>query len=247
MTETTQSALELLNAILEPRPQRMVSRSQLVLILDALAGAQDPDLVARFPAVLAICARRGIALDSQALFARYWDTSPKRQNLEKLLLVSAELSRREGLAAPANLLSIAEGLKTRHAHLLGADAVTLAQGVIVPVARMLAALKTFAADLKQPAPRPPDRTAGAAVPQRLSPQLDRHLDLLFPDKQKELIYKRLEHRPLTKTEREYFSLVVKKKLLAVADRELQPVAGFLIQPRGGAKLKAQDKCGRIKK
>jgi hypothetical protein len=247
MTETTQSALDLLNAILEPRPQRMVSGSQLVLILDALAGAQDPNLVARFPAVLAICARRGIALDSQALFARYWDSSPKRQNLEKLLLVSAELFRREGLSAPANLLSIAEGLKTRHAHLLGADAVPLAQGVIVPVGRMQAALKTFAADLKQAAPASPARTAGAPVPQRLSPQLDRHLDLLFPDKQKELIYKRLEHRPLTKTEREYYSRVVKKKLLALADRELQAVAGILLQPRGGAKLKAQDKCGRIQK
>ena len=245
MTGTTQNALDLFNAILEPRPQRMVSGSQLMLIMDALAGAQDPALVARFPAVLAICARRGIELDSQSLFARYWESSPKRQNLEKLLLVSAELFRREGIPAPDNLIAIAEGLKSRHAHLLGADAVALAQGVIVPVGQMQAALRTFAADLKKPTQASPGPAAADPAPHRWSPQVDRLLDLLFPDKQKELIYKRLENRHLTKTEREYYSRVVKKKLLAVADRELQVLAGFLTQRPGGVKLKAPDKCGKL--
>ncbi len=247
MTASTQSALHLLNSILEARSERLVSGSQLMLILDALAGAQDPALVARFPAVLAICARRGIELDSQALFARYWESSPKRQNLEKLLLVSAELFRREGLPAPGNLNSIAEGLKNRHAHLLGADVVALAQGAIVPVGQMQAALKTFAADLRKPTPEKSAPVAAGPVPRRWSPQLDRFLDLLFPDKQKELIYKRLENHHLTKTEREYYSRVVKKKLAAVADGELQALAGFLTRRPGAGKLKAQDKCGKLRK
>jgi hypothetical protein len=218
-------ALQLLNAILETSPQRMVSDNQVMIILDALAGAQDPALVARFPAVLAICARRGIELDSQALFARYWESSPKRQNLEKLLLVSAALFLRERIPAPSNLPQIAETLKARHASLLSADAVPLVNGPTVAVADMYAALKQFAGDLRKPvqaqAPVP-------AVRRQWSPQLERFLDLLFSDKQKELVYNRLKGHHLTKTEREYYSRVVKKKLAAIADPEMQELAGLLV-------------------
>ncbi|MBI5578040.1 MAG: hypothetical protein HY895_02725 [Deltaproteobacteria bacterium] len=227
-------ALHLLNAILETSPQRMVSDNQVMIILDALAGAQDPALVARFPAVLAICARRGIELDSQSLFARYWEASPKRQNLEKLLLVSAELFLRERIPAPNNLSQIAETLKARHALLLSADAVPLVNGPTVAVADMYAALKQFAGDLRKPVQ---PQAQAPAVRRQWSPQLERFLDLLFSDKQKELVYKRLKGHHLTKTEREYYSRVVKKKLAAVADPEMQELAGLLVpedrRPPGG--------------
>jgi hypothetical protein len=241
-------ALQLLNAILETSPQRMVSDNQVMIILDALAGAQDPALVARFPAVLAICARRGIELDSQALFARYWESSPKRQNLEKLLLVSAALFLRERIPAPSNLSQIAETLKARHASLISAEAVPLANGPTVAVADMYAALKQFAGDLRKPiqapapapAPTPtlaPTPTPALAVRRQWSPQLERFLDLLFSDKQKELVYNRLKGQHLTKTEREYYSRVVKKKLAAIADPEMQELAGLLVpeesRPPGG--------------
>lgn len=219
----SRDALELLNAILETSPQRMVSDNQVMIILDALAGAQDPALVARFPAVLAICARRGIELDSQALFARYWESSPKRQNLEKLLLVSAELFLRERILAPGNLLQIAETLKARHASLLSADAVPLLNGPTVAVADMYAALKQFAGDLRKPI-----QAKAPAVRRHWSPQLERLLDRLFSGKQKELVYNRLKGHRLTKTEREYYSRVVKKKLVAIADPEMQELAGLLV-------------------
>ncbi len=235
-------ALQLLNAILETSPQRMVSDNQVMIILDALAGAQDPALVARFPAVLAICARRGIELDSQALFARYWESSPKRQNLEKLLLVSAELFLRERIPAPSNLPQIAETLKARHAPLLSADAVPLVNGPRVAIADMYAALKQFAGDLRKPLPAQAKAKAPAPAPvpavwRQWSPQLERFLDLLFSDKQKELVYNRLKGHHLTKTEREYYSRVVKKKLAAIADPEMQELAGLLVpeesRPPGG--------------
>jgi hypothetical protein len=227
-------ALQLLNAILETSPQRMVSDNQVMIILDALAGAQDAALVARFPAVLAICARRGIELDSQGLFARYWESSPKRQNLEKLLLVSAELFLRERIPAPSNLPQIAETLKARHALLLSADAVPLVNGPTVAVADMYAALKQFAGDLRKPFQA---QTPAPAVRRQWSPQLERFLDLLFSEKQKELVFKRLKGHHLTKTEREYYSRVVKKKLAAIADPEMQELTGLLLPeerlPPGG--------------
>jgi hypothetical protein len=98
----SQSALMVLDSLLKDSGQKTISESQIVIILDALASSDDTEVVARFPAVLAICARRGLALNSQALFSRYWETSPKRQNLEKLLLISAAIFDRQGLRAPKN-------------------------------------------------------------------------------------------------------------------------------------------------
>jgi hypothetical protein len=221
-------ALDLLNSILEPSSRKQVSESQLMIILDALAGAQDPALVARFPAVLAIFARRGIALDSQKLFSRYWESSPKRKNLERLLSACAELFRGERIHQPHNLEKIAESLRAKLPSPPSAGTLELTDGPAVSVADMRAALRQFAADLKPP-PVPPltavSRRGG-------SPQLDRLLGLLFSAKQKELVFKRLKGLHLSKTEREYFSRVVKKKLAAVADPELQGVAARLIGPEG---------------
>lgn len=55
------------------------------------------------------------------------------------------------------------------------------------------------------------------------------LSLLFSPKQKELLYKRLHGQPMTKTEREYFSRVVRKKLQALADPDLHRLAQKALQ------------------
>ena len=84
-SQGSETALEILDSLLKDSGQKTINENQILVILDALASADDVEVVARFPAVLAICARRGLSLNSQALFSRYWETSPKRQNLEKLL------------------------------------------------------------------------------------------------------------------------------------------------------------------
>ncbi len=58
-------------------------------------------------------------------------------------------------------------------------------------------------------------------------QLDLHLNTLFAPKQKELILKKLEGEPFTKTEQEYYSRVVKKKLDALADSKVTRIAKSL--------------------
>ncbi len=218
-------ALHLLNSILELSGQRTVSQPQIMIILDALAGAQDPALVSRFPAVLAICCRRGIELDSANLLGRYWESNAKRQNLERLLFISAELFRRAGLAVPHHLRQIAESLKTRHAALASADYIQLLSGPRVAVADMLSALKQFAAE------RQMDRKPLAApTPRSGSAHLGQQLELLFSEKQKELIFKKLKNQHLTKTEREYYSRVVKKKLAVIAAPEIQELLAVIAAP-----------------
>ena len=60
--------------------------------------------------------------------------------------------------------------------------------------------------------------------QQRSFELNLHLSILFSAKQKEIILKKLHGKPLTKTEQEYYSRTVKRKLEAVADSELRKIA-----------------------
>ena len=55
------------------------------------------------------------------------------------------------------------------------------------------------------------------------------LSQVFSPKQKELFYKKLKREKLTKTEKEYFSRVVKKKVLALANSELHRLSQRLLE------------------
>jgi len=54
------------------------------------------------------------------------------------------------------------------------------------------------------------------------------LSKIFPSGQKNLIMKKLRGEKLTKTEKEYFSRVVKKKIIALANPELHKIAQKLL-------------------
>ena len=55
------------------------------------------------------------------------------------------------------------------------------------------------------------------------------LSQVFSPKQKELFKKKLEGLPLTKTEKEYYSRTVKKKVVALANDELHSLAKKLLE------------------
>lgn len=59
--------------------------------------------------------------------------------------------------------------------------------------------------------------------------LEYALSQVFSPKQKELFLKKLRREKLTKTEREYFSRVVKKKVLALANPELHRLSQRLLE------------------
>jgi len=72
-----------------------------------------------------------------------------------------------------------------------------------------------------------------ADPVRAAPSravdLDVYLDRLFSPKQKELIFKKRDGIAFTKTEREYYSRTVRKKLEAIASEEVGQIAKNLIR------------------
>lgn len=58
---------------------------------------------------------------------------------------------------------------------------------------------------------------------------EKYMQILFSDKQIELIWKRLNGEGFNKTEREYYSRVIKKKLTAIASPQLHHIATLLIK------------------
>jgi len=209
--------------LLKDSGQKKINENQIVIILDALASAGDADVVARFPAVLAICARRGLSLNSQALFSRYWETSPKRQNLEKLLLVSATIFKIQKLKPPGNLDRIAASLKLKYDDLLSAGEFQLSSGMMISIQDLERSLTSYLSGNIQLQADPVRTAPSRAV------NLDVYLDRLFSPKQKELIFKKRDGIAFTKTEREYYSRTVRKKLEAIASEEVGQIAKNLMR------------------
>ncbi len=231
-TSGPDDVLRILDSLLADSSQKRLTGSQATVILDALASANDPALVVRFPVVLSICARNGVSLNSHALFSKYWESSPKKKNLEKLLLISGELFDLEGIEAPQNLKKIVRSLKAKYGSLQSAKLLSLSSGMTIAIKDIQNILRGYTAKIKNAAPvstsGAPNKELKKDTLQR-SVELDACLDRLFPPKQKDLIFKKLNGESFTKTEREYYSRIVRKKLQAIANFQVGYVADRLTQ------------------
>jgi hypothetical protein len=231
-TSGPDAVLRILDSLLADSSQKRLTGSQATVILDALASANDPALVVRFPVVLSICARNGVSLNSHALFSKYWESSPKKKNLEKLLLISGELFDLEGIEAPQNLKKIVRSLKAKYGSLQSARLLSLSSGMTISIKDIQNTLRGYTTKIKNAAPvstsRASDREPKKDALQR-SAELDACLDRLFPPKQKDLVFKKLNGESFTKTEREYYSRIVRKKLQAIANSQVGCIADQLTQ------------------
>jgi hypothetical protein len=193
---------------------------KVIDVLDKLSGSEDTRLIEAFPVVLANCAHRGIKLDLRGLLSRYAQTSQRRAILEKLIMSSADLLAREGLSKPEGLDDTADSLRVKNTDLLKEEVLDLGKHLSISVERLRNTLRRHAIDLERSeSVRERDRRR-----QLRSFQLELHLSTLFPPKQKELILKKLKGDLLSKTEQEYYSRVVKKKLEGLVNNELRKIA-----------------------
>jgi hypothetical protein len=226
------AVLRILDSLLVDSSQKRLTGSQATVILDALASSNDPALVVRFPVVLSICARNGVSLNSHALFSKYWESSPKKKNLEKLLLISGELFDLEGIEAPQNLKKIVRSLKAKYGSLQSARLLSLSSGMTISINDIQNTLRDYTVKIKNAALEntggTSDRKPGKDMLRR-SAELNACLDWLFSPKQKDLVFKKLKSESFTKTEREYYSRVVRKKLKAIANSQLADIANRLTQ------------------
>ncbi len=203
------------------RPEtRKVKAYEVLELLAELAESEDPRLVEGFPVVLANCAQRDLKLNFRTLLSRHKSDSRKQQVLEKLLLLSSTLLAQQGLDIPKNLESLSKSLKAKYGDLLTNDVVDLGNKVTLSNERLRNALNRYAANLST-SKSTRDRAKNR---QRRSFQLNYYLSTLFAPKQKELVLKKYHGEPLNKTEQEYFSRKVKKKLEAITNKEVMRVA-----------------------
>jgi hypothetical protein len=197
-----------------------LSSKRVLDVLDELSGSEDSRLIEAFPLVLANCAHRGIKLDIPGLLSRYSRRSQRRTNLEKLILASADLMAQEDLEKPEGFDDNLSPLRAKHGDLLKEEVLDLGKRRSVSTERLRNSLRRYAIDLERSeSGRERNRRR-----QLQSFQLDLHLSTLFPPKQKELILKKLKGDSLSKTEQEYYSRVVKKKLEGLANSELRKIA-----------------------
>jgi hypothetical protein len=209
-------------SLVTPEAQE-VGEDQVVELLAELVDSKDLRLVEGFPVVLANCAQRGMNFDFTALLAKYKPRSRKRQNLEKLLLLSSDLLTQEGLDKPEGLEEVKKSFKDKYGDLLANEVVTLGAKTSLSTERLRNTLRRYSSTLKtsrSTRKREKDK-------QRRSFQLNYFLSTLFSPKQKELVLKKLNGEPLNKTEKEYFSRTVKKKLEALNNSEVRKVAKAL--------------------
>lgn len=200
--------------------RRGITRQKVAEVLSTLGSSVDPRLIEGFPVILANCAHRGLKLDIQALLSRYPLKSEKRRNLEKLLLVSSQLLNEEKLEQPEGLGGVADSLKTKYRNLLSDETVRLNKRVSLSIKRLRNTLRRYASSLENfESARERER-----LRQQQSFDLHMHLSTLFSPKQKELVLKKLGGESFTKTEQEYYSRVVKKKLEALTNTELRKIA-----------------------
>ncbi len=208
--------------LLRPESSR-VKEHEVLDLLDELADSEDSRLVEGFPVVLANCAHRDLEIDFRSLLSRHQSDSRKQQALEKLLLLSSTLLAQQGLDKPKNIESLTISLKAKHGDLLADDVVDLGNNVSLSIERLRRTLSRYTADLST-SKSTRDRAKNR---QRRSFQLNYYLSTLFAPKQKELVLKKYNGEPLDKTEQEYFSRKVKKKLEAMTNKEVMKVAAVL--------------------
>ena len=200
-----------------------VKEHEVLELLDELSDSKDPRLVEGFPVVLANCAQRNLKLNFRTLLSSHKSDSRKQQALEKLLLLSSTLFDQQGLNKPKNLESLSKPLKAKYGDLLAGDVVHLGNKVSLSTERLRNTLKRYLADLSTS-----KSTHDSAKNRQLrSFQLNYYLSTLFAPKQKELLLKKYHGEPLKKTEQEYFSRKVKKKLEAMTNKEVMKVAAAL--------------------
>jgi hypothetical protein len=208
--------------LVTPEKERL-SNNKVLDVLAELSGSEDLRLIEGFPVVLANCAHRGIKLDIRTLLSRYGRRSQRRADLEKMILASSDLLTQEGLEKPEGLDAFLGTLRMNYGDLLQQEVFDLSKGRSVSTERLRNALIRYTVDLERSeSVRERDRRR-----QLRSFQLDLHLSTLFPPKQKELILKKLRGEPLSKTEKEYYSRIVKKKLEGLANTELKRIASAL--------------------
>ncbi len=191
-----------------------------------MVKSHDARLWEGFPVVLANSAEKGLFDYNKA--EKYLKSHTDRMDFVSLVLFSLALYKTLGLkfSWANDLLALFKNLDARkeykgYMEALENDGDLKVDNKVMSMKRMK---NTFANYFKQSRE---DLHDYLAVKDEIG--LEYALSQVFSPKQKELFLKKLRNEKLTKTEREYFSRVVRKRAVALANQELNKLAQRLLQ------------------
>ncbi len=187
--------------------------------------SENPRYREGFPVVLANAAEKG-RFDYEQV-RRHLKNSSDRATLDSLLLASLALFRVLNMKFPwaksvLHLLGSAGGKRFDN------YSEKLNKGEDLKVGRYVVSAERLKAAFKSYYVGPESSRVKDLVEVADELGLEYALAQVFSPKQKELFLKKLRREKLTKTEREYFSRAVKKKVLALANPELHRLAQKLL-------------------
>lgn len=202
-------------------PEEKKTPEEVMHVLIELVKSDDPRLIEGFPVVLAYSFANIPNIDLSKF------PQPKephhRESLEKLLLASVALVKEEAMPVPRNLEAQAGDLEKKYGHVLEEDFIEIGEDKRLSVERLRSTFKKYIKDMTETT----RKTSSEKASQRDAFALQLHLSRLFSVKQKEILLKKYQGVPLNKTEREYYSRKVKKKLEAIADERVRGIAKTL--------------------
>ena len=192
-------------------------------VLAEIAKSKEPRFWEGFPIVLAHL------LDTKKFnydkMKEYLDGQKHRINLHFLLTVSFALFRFLGLKTKPPSQLIKNGSVNNNGitdfQLNFKKSVEISGGDIkLSPSRLITAFKNYTAQ--------PKWNVRDYLALKDDFDLEHSLSQIFSRKQRELLFKRLHGEKMTKTEQEYYSRSVKKKLIALANPDLHKLASKLI-------------------
>lgn len=192
-------------------------------LLKTIAQSDDPRLLEGFPVVLAHALNQDpskLALDRTEASLK---GSPGRERFQRLVGLSLALFDLYSLLPGGRRLKVS--LATSETAEIGLN---LARNQPVSLGEDIEldspSLKNTFLQRVVHARTPVSSESGDRKGFKEDSRKEYHLSLLMSPRQKDLLYKKVYGESMTKTEREYFSRVVKKKLQALVDPDLNRLA-----------------------
>ena len=194
-------------------------------ILAEVVKSEDPRLWQGFPVMLANSEERNMFDYSRLL--SLLRTPPERENFHRLLLVSFVLYRMQNLKSAwvSDLYKIFGPSDKKEIGQIMNQFVAKEYIQVGSTRLSSEKIRTVFQDYFVP----PSPKIGNILSVRDEFGLEYSLSQIFSPGQKDLVLKKLRREKFSKTENEYFSRVVRKKLLALADPELHRLARRLIE------------------
>ena len=193
--------------------------------LAEVVKSKDTRLWEGFPVLLANTARE-YKFDYEGVL-KYLTKKESRENFHSLLVLSLALYKYHHLSFAWSYL-LKKEVSDKYVNDLKKMRNQLTHGDVVTFGNMRFSSSRLKETFKNYFEQDAEKTKQLkAKHEELS--LEYALSQLFSPKQKELFRKKLDGEPLTKTEREYFSRTVKKKVAALANPELHRLAQKLME------------------